>query len=236
MSHQEISNFILNQFRDVQRKKVTERERVKAVHVSDLTSPCMRRTWYNFGHPEITLSNGSICNFYLGILLHEQAILGKRNEIPVTGNIREMKPINISVINQDNFYDCVTGTIDDILEIKGTTVIVDKKTTNRIPEQPSEEYQTQINIYKLLLYINEKIEVKKGAILYLDKPSSFKETACYIFDLMDLGEIEKMVLNKLDEIKSKEEPDRVITFRCDYCPHLKICDPHQNGGFRKNNQ
>jgi len=234
MSHQEISEFITRQFRDVQEKKVTERERAKAIHVSDLTSPCMRRTWYNFRNPETELTLDSICNFYLGTLLHEQAVLGGRNEVPLAANINEMKPMNVSEIDKDNFLHCVTGTIDDILEINGRTVIVDKKTTNRIPEQPSDEYVTQINIYKLLLHINEKAEIKKGAILYLDKPSSFKETRCFVFDLMELGEIEKMVKYKLKEINSDTEPDRVITFRCDYCPHLKTCDPHQNGGARKN--
>jgi len=234
MSHQEISDFIIKQFRDVQKEKVSKRERSKAIHVSDLTSPCTRKTWYNFHSTEVPINLDSICNFYLGILLHEQAKLGKRNEVPVTANIREKKPVNVSEINQDNFYECVTGTIDDILEINGKTVIVDKKTTNRIPEQPSEEYQTQINIYKLLLYINEGIDVKKGAILYLEKPSSFKETACFVFDLMNLEEIERMVIYKLDELKSQTEPNRVITFRCDYCPHFKTCDPHQNGGGRKN--
>jgi len=233
MSNQEISDFITKQFREVQKKKVIARERTKAIHVSDLTSPCMRRTWYNFRRPEISLTMDSICNFYLGTLLHEQAVLGGRNEIPLSANITEMKPISATEINQENFNDCVTGTIDDILEINGKTVIVDKKTTNRIPERPSEEYVTQINIYKLLLYINEKIDVKKGAILYLDKPSSFKETKCFDFDLMGLEEIEKMVKNKLAEIKSETEPYRAITFRCDYCPHLKTCDPHQNGGTKK---
>ena len=80
---------------------------------------------------------------------------------------------------------------------------------------------------------DEKIDVKKGAILYLDKPSSFKETKCFDFDLMGLEEIAKIVRNKLAEIRSDIEPYRVITFRCDYCPHLKTCDPHQNGGSKK---
>ena len=231
MLYPEISRHIISQFKRVQEEKVSYNERSKAVHVSDLTPTCMRKSWYNFHQPDIPLDYYSISNFFLGTILHENVALGKRNEVTLSANIRNMQPIKENKIGKENFYDCVTGSIDDIIEFNGDTIIVDKKTTNRIPDDPSEEYVTQVNVYKLLLYINEGIEVKKGAILYLDKPSSFRDTRCFVFDLMGLKEIENTLVSKLDLLKSTSEPDRVITSMCDFCPHLKVCDPYQNGGF-----
>lgn len=231
MVYPEISRHIVSQFKRAQEEKISSNERSKAVHVSDLTPTCIRKSWYNFHQPDIPLDNGSICNFFLGTILHENIALGKRNEVTLSANIRSMKPIQENEIGTENFYDCITGSIDDIIELDGESIIVDKKTTNRIPDEPSAEYVTQVNVYKLLLYINEGIEVKKGSILYLDKPSSFRETKCFVFDLMGLTEIKNSVVSKLDQLKSASEPQRVITSLCDWCPHLKACDPYQNGGF-----
>ena len=233
MNEAEISNHIIEQFKRAQQDKVLSGERSDTVHVSQLTIPCMRKTWYDFHQEQKPLSYATICNFYLGIILHENISLGGRNEVPLSANIRTMKPIEIKDINKDNFYDCLAGIVDDILEINGEPVIVDKKTTNQIPEYSAEEYVAQINYYKLLLYIKEGVEVKTGAILYLDKSSSFKESKCFVFHLWSLKDIAEQVISKLDQLKCENEPERVITWRCDWCPHLKVCDPYENGGYRK---
>lgn len=225
----DISTQITQRFKNVQRQKVTSGKRSETVHVSHLTIPCMRKTWYDLNGPKLQLDDTSICNFFLGTILHENCSLGGRNEVPVSANIRTMQSVKPENIDVSNFYDCVTGTIDDIIELDdGQTILVDKKTCKQIPEEPSEDYKMQIYIYKLLLYINEGIDVKKGAILYLDKPSSFFESRCFVFDLLSIEEIRNIVLAKLDQIKSETPPERVITFRCDWCPHLKQCDPYQN--------
>jgi len=231
MDDEQTSNFIIDQFKKVQSNKVLNSERTRAVHVSNLTETCMRKSWYEFHQPELPIDYPSICNFFLGTILHENVELGERNEVPVSANLRTMEPMNAEEINEQNFYDCVTGTIDDLVDIDGETIIVDKKTANKIPEQPAPGYVLQINIYKLLLFINEKIEIKRGAILYLDKPSSFRESKCFVFDRMTLDEIKKMVVEKLDQLKMDSEPRRIVTSKCNWCPFLKICDPYANGGF-----
>jgi len=232
MDDEQTSNFIIDQFKKAQSDKVLDSERTRAVHVSNLTESCMRKTWYGFHQPELPVDYASICNFFLGTILHENVELGERNEVPVSANIRTMMPLKAGEINNQNFYDCITGTIDDLVDVDGETIIVDKKTANRIPEQPAPGYVLQINIYKLLLFINEKIEINRGAILYLDKPSSFLESKCFVFDLMSLDEIKKMVTEKLDQLKMDSEPRRIITDKCNWCPFLKMCDPYNNGGFK----
>lgn len=232
MDDEQTSNFIIGQFKKAQSDKVLSSERTHAVHVSNLTGSCMRKTWYEFHQPELPVDYPSICNFFLGTILHENVELGERNEVPVSANIRTMTPLKAGEINNQNFYDCITGTIDDLVDVDGETIIVDKKTANRIPEQPAPGYVLQINIYKLLLFINEKIEINRGAILYLDKPSSFRESKCFVFDLMSLDEIKEMVMEKLDQLKMNSEPRRIVTDKCNWCPFLKICDPYNNGGFK----
>lgn len=232
MDDEHTSNFIIDQFKKAQSDKVLSSERTYAVHVSNLTGACMRKPWYEFHQPEQPVDYASICNFFLGTILHENVELGERNEVPVSANIRTMTPINAGEINDENFYDCITGTIDDLVDVDGETIIVDKKTANRIPEQPAPVYVIQINIYKLLLHINEKIEINRGAILYLDKPSSFRESKCFVFDLMSLDEIKKMITDKLDQLKMDSEPRRIVTDKCNWCPFLKTCDPYNNGGFK----
>ena len=197
MDDEHASNFIIDQFKKAQSDKVLNSERTHAVHVSNLTGSCMRKPWYEFHQPEMPVDYSAICNFFLGTILHENVELGERNEVPVSANIRTMKPIKVGEINKENFYDCITGTIDDLVDVDGETMIVDKKTANRIPERPSPGYVLQINIYKLLLHINENIEIKRGAILYLDKPSSFRESKCFVFDLMGLDEIKKQLPRSL---------------------------------------
>jgi len=206
MNEDEISDHIVEQFKNAQKDKVLNGKRSNTVHVSHLTIPCMRKTWYDFHQPQKPLSYTTICNFYLGTILHENISLGGRNEVPLAANIKTMKHVNVDDVGEDNFYDCLTGTADDILEIGGETVIVDKKTTNKLPDYPEEEHVTQINYYKLLLSICEGIEVKKGAVLYLDKPSSFKESKCFVFHLWSLNDIKEQVIAPREIFSCKMVP------------------------------
>ena len=181
----EAKDEIIKLFKDLQKRKVKSGSRSKSIHVSDLTSHCLRKTWYNFNLPKYkrTLTDADIANFFLGRIVHENTSLSKRNEVSVAGNVRKMEAVKSRDIGSHNFYDCVTGTIDDICEINGETYIVDKKTARYIPKEPDEGYVIQINIYKLLLYLTEGIEVNKGAILYLSKTDSFQKPVCYDFNL-----------------------------------------------------
>ena len=124
----DIANEVIEKFKEVQRKKVLGDYRSPTVHVSHLTQPCIRRSWYDFHEPPTKPDYSSICNFFAGTILHENAPLSKRNEVPLGANIRTMKPIKSKEVTDLNKYDCVTGTVDDIIEREGDIVIIDKKT------------------------------------------------------------------------------------------------------------
>jgi len=110
MYDEQTSNFIIDQFKKAQSGKVLNSERTRAIHVSNLTGSCMRKSWYEFHQSEMPIDYPSICNFFLGTILHENVELGERNEVPVSANIRTMTPLKAGEINDQNFYDCITGS------------------------------------------------------------------------------------------------------------------------------
>ena len=224
----DIAENVINRFKAVQKKKVTGEYRAPTVHVSHLVGECMRKPWYDFHEEKPPLDYSSICNFFAGTILHENAPLSKRNEVPLGANIRTMKPIKSEDVNDTNLFDCVTGTVDDIIEFEGDIIITDKKTCKAVKKEPDESYITQINIYKLLLWINEGIEADYGSIIYLNKVTSFKDPQCFVFKLKSIEAIEKDIIQKLDQLKCKDPPERVTSWKCNWCEFAKICDPPIN--------
>ena len=125
---------------------------------------------------------------------------------------------------KNNFYQCVQGTMDDLIEIDDELIIADKKTTrDSIPREAPIKYKWQMNIYKLLYFINHKIEIKKAGLIYIDKSSGWKHFRTIVFDLLPIEEIRDYVLDKLKVISQDEAPDRVETYLCNFCPFRKEC-------------
>ncbi len=229
---------VIKRFKDAQRKVVTQGKRSKTVHASHLTGECILKTWYEFRNEPEPLTAQTISNFYLGQIVHSNSSLGKKNEIHYGANIRTMKPIETKEINQNNLFDCVTGTCDDLIEWEGDMVIADKKTWSslkinyregsyekREKTEPDQNYINQLNIYKLLIYICDGVEATKGVLLYLDKATSFKDPMPFVFNLKPVDEIRSWVIGRLDKLRQLVEPEKTITKYCNYCPFLKICDP-----------
>jgi len=230
---------IVRRFKEAQKQLVTGEKRSRTVHASHITGDCMRKSWYDFREKPEPLSAESIANFYVGQLLHKATPLAKKNEIKYSVNVRTMKPIDVKDINEYNMFDCVTGTPDDLVEWEGDLVIADKKTWTSLKinhrdggsyskkelTEPDAGYVNQLNIYKLLIYIRDNIQAKKGVLLYLDKAISFKNPEYFVFNLKPVDEIRTWVIDRLDKIKQLVEPDRVISKYCNYCPHKKVCSP-----------
>ena len=230
---------VVRRFKEAQKVVVTQEKRSKTVHASHLTGECILRTWYEFREKPEPLDAKTIANFYVGQILHKNAPLGKKNEVHYACNIRTMKPILTKDIVETNIFDCVTGTADDLIEFEGNLIIADKKTWSslkinykaggsyekREKTVADQGYMNQLNIYKLLIYITEGVEAKKGVLLYLDKATSFKDPLPFVFDLKPVDEIRTWVLGRLDKLRQQIEPERTITKYCNYCPFLKICDP-----------
>lgn len=234
-----IGEELIKRFKEAQKQLVTGEKRSRTVHASHITGACMRRSWYEFREKPEPLTAQSISNFFVGQLLHRMTPLAKKNEVKFSANIRTMKPIDVKDINENNLFDCVTGTADDLIEFEGDLIIADKKTWSSLKinykrggvyekkelVEPDENYVNQLNIYKLLIYICDGVQAKKGGLLYLDKATSFNEPIPFVFDLKPVDEIRAWVIDRLDKLRQLVEPDRVITKYCNYCPFKKICAP-----------
>jgi len=185
----------------------------KSIHVSDLTQDCTRKAAYRLRGFELEpLSFKQAVPLVHGTALHEKVNLGGQNEIKIA-----------TVIN-DNL---IKGTIDDIIEIDDELIIIDKKTTAKsIPKKIPSQYQWQLNIYKLLYYMEKGIEIKRGAVVWIDKSSGWKNHRTSIINLLPIKKIFTYVRSKLQLLEGKALPPRVVTPLCEYCPFFKRCKPY----------
>lgn len=206
-----------------------KQESRKNIHVSDLVSDCMRKPWYRLrGFEEDKKTFAQALPLVHGTMLHECVDLGGiEHEVSLAANIDKMKPAGYTNARRKaNYYDIVQGAMDDLVEIDDELIICDKKTTRQIPKEISLQYKTQLNIYKLLYYINNDIDVKKGAIIYIDKTTAWNKHKTIVFDLLDIGEIKQFVLDRLALLERQQLPPRKESFLCHWCPFIDECKPN----------
>ena len=192
----------------------------KGIHVSDLTQDCTRKAAYRLrGFEPEPLSFKQAVPLVHGTALHEKVNLGGKNEVPVKADF---------CLPEKGFLSTtVEGTIDDIIEIDDELIICDKKTTAKsIPGKIPSQYQWQLNIYKLLYFMQEDIDIKRGAVVWIDKSSGWKNHRTSIINLLPNKKIDTYVRSKLALLIRKPLPQRVVTPLCEYCPFFKRCKPY----------
>lgn len=197
----------------------------KSIHVSDLTSECMRKAWYRLNDHAIDLRDfKKSLPLVHGTALHEVCNLGGlEHELSMFCNVKTGK---IKTDN-DSLFDCVKGSMDDLVEIDGELFICDKKTTKKsIPKEAPDTYKTQMNIYKLLYYITTGVEIERACIVYIDKSSAWERHKTRCFELLPIEEIRKFVLDKLQVLDVDTPPKKVVTFLCPWCSYYTECNPN----------
>ena len=202
----------------------------KSIHVSDLTSDCMRKAWYRLNDHAIDLRDfKKSLPLVHGTALHEVCNLGGlEHELSMFVNVKTGK----IKTDSDSLFDCVKGSMDDLVEIDGELFICDKKTTKKsIPKEAPDTYKTQMNIYKLLYYITTGVEIERACIVYIDKSSAWERHKTRCFDLLPLDEIRKFVVDKLVQLDTKVAPVKVPTYLCPWCSYVTECNPQGYGRF-----
>lgn len=197
----------------------------KAIHVSDLTSDCMRKAWYRLNDYARDLKDfKKSLPLAHGTALHNIINLGGvEHELSMFCNIKEMS----TIVEGEKITNCVKGSMDDLIEIDDELIICDKKTTKKsIPREVSEQYKAQMNIYKLLYFITTGVEVKRAAIVYIDKSSAWERHKTRVFDLEPIENIRKFVLDKLQVLDTDSPPPKVVTFLCPWCDYYTECNPN----------
>lgn len=197
----------------------------KSIHVSDLTSECMRKAWYRLNDYAVDLKDfKKSLPLVHGTALHDVCNLGGvEHELSMFCNIKK----NRTKIDADNIYECVKGSMDDLVEIDGELIICDKKTTKKsIPREVPDNYKAQMNIYKLLYFITTGVEIERACIIYIDKSSAWERHKTRCFDLKPVEEIRKYVLDKLQVLNTEIPPEKVVTFLCPWCSYYTECNPN----------
>ena len=205
--------------------KCADEPRRKSIHVSDLTSECMRKAWYRLNDHAVDLRDfKKSLPLVHGTALHEVCNLGGvEHELSMFCNIKKGRAKE----DADSLYDCVKGSMDDLVEIDDELIICDKKTTKKsIPREVPDNYKAQMNIYKLLYYIATGVEIERACIIYIDKSSAWERHKTRCFDLKPIEEIRKFVLDKLKVLDVKTPPPKVVTFLCPWCSYYTECNPN----------
>ena len=223
--------------------KGMETPRLKCIHVSDLIKPCMRLVTYNnMGEPAKTAQDiksmfigqaiHTITDLSTNIIDHEKLLLydwvNDKGYTGPTGTDIKMRP-----------WDFIAGSIDDIVDVDGEPVIVDKKTTGSIEyfhsrtATANEGHRLQINCYGVLLEKCYGIKVKKGCVMYIpnsvSKDNSIKnEPIAHAFNLTKPEETLNMMKTNAAIIKDAMTkhtlPGRTKNFLCDgMCPYAVKC-------------
>lgn len=209
-------------YKNFLRKKVESGSRRHGIHVSDLVSECLRKPWYRMAGLEKQIDEDSVTAFYYGTTIHESFNgMFEVMEFPLY-----VDPFQDIALDEDykpeNKFHAVSGSLD---AIANNDTIVDFKTCSKLPSSPSIQYMDQINFYSYMYFTHTGIEIKKGAILYLEKSSGFKNYKVLEFNLNDPETNRLIMCKRITEIETDEPPVRVPTPLCTVCPFLESCKP-----------
>lgn len=203
-----------------------DEDRGDSVHVTEIVYDCLRKPYYDRLLKEKLasidddispkgLSEDTILTFWIGKKLHEMPI----SNFTVGDVLAHELPVGL----ED--YD-VVGSIDEIVELEGNIIIVDKKTTRRPVSSPYSHHIKQVEMYSVLLNETYGIRANMGAIIYIDV--SNKKVQVYTFRLGHnydsvLREIKTKAMALKRAIEKKELPPANVSWLCNYCAWFERC-------------
>ena len=181
-----------------------------------------------------------------GQMLHKVIKLAEENnEIPlisnwIDGGVNRLAGDKEEIMRliKGKEWDFLTGTIDDLVYVKGEPIICDKKTTGSIDYfkkfgKPSDSHKEQINMYRVLLKKCLNIDAKWGANIYISNcitPDDKSRDAPIIipYRLDEVEKTEKIMIERCKKIKDYMEkkiiPDGTKNYLCDgMCNYASRC-------------
>jgi len=230
---------------------VLNTDRINCIHVSDLISPCNRKVVYSKIWPEEWMSTNSesIKSLFFGQLLHKAIKLDKRNEVQIVWDwVKDTTNVEMEDI-KDKPWDNISGSIDDIVNVKGEDVLVDMKTTGSIDYfksvasgrfKKNEGHVAQLNMYRVLYYKLKNIDIKWGVNIYIDNCVSkeTKEKPITIpFKLEKMEITEALMKERSQKIKDFMTkgvlPERTKNYLCDgMCDYATKCFTDDRTSFK----
>jgi len=199
------------------------KEELRGIQVTDICYDCMRRAYYQVLYREKGeegykgMRESDWLKVWIGKKLHET-------------DFSDIHELNVNAFG-------VHGRIDEILVNNDAVVIVDKKTSRKIPAKPYEHHVKQVKYYALLLKNSEVWEMLRGkkfygAILYIDVAEGLSDV--FVFPVNpEEAFLEREIQKKVEILKrafaEKKPPEAKSGWICDYCDFLYHCVCDVNG-------
>jgi CRISPR/Cas system-associated exonuclease Cas4 (RecB family) len=188
---------------------------------------CLRKQFYMYT-VEAKPDPEKLAVFATGKGIHVAVAEALRKSGIVTVDAEEY-PVELKISDEVR----LTGRVDVLLvELDGTKVVVEVKSTSRMPESPHETHILQLQTYL------HSMSLPRGFLLYWDKRTG--ETRAYRVD-RDEGSLQKIGERAIllhEHLKSGRPPfkEAVVENRyweCDFCEYYDICAPFVLGGIAK---
>lgn len=188
------------------------KQKREGLHVTHLVYSCLRRgywMWKEGRQDEVeNLDGKKILTFWIGKKIHEMPLTNK-HEYKLKYNRGGLE---------------LEGTADEILESDDIVIVIDKKTTTKLPTSIYLQHQKQIEFYCAMM--SEELKNRKviGAVLYID--INEKNIAVFPFTV-NIAKAKEELDSRLDAMilaeRSKTVPDSEYSWLCNYCPFLVAC-------------
>ena len=212
----EIKEAVTDSFMKSLHKIRHKEERESCIHVSALTSDCMRKNYYMHYTNELGLNLMDLEGFLkttYGTIIHNAIILSDMNEI------------KMSIVTRKGTK--ITGRADDIIKIKDKVILVDKKTTRNLLRSAYDNHWTQVFYYGALI----DIPIDYVAICYINL-AEVSLPQIFVKKMPNKEEILKEIEEKADKLQSyidkKELPPKTRSWWCKYCDHIDNCSGDVN--------
>lgn len=186
-----------------------EPESLDGIFVTDLVYDCLRYVWFRkklFGLGK-ALSENEILTLWVGKKLHET---------PLSSN----HEVSLEAFG-------VRGRIDEIVEIDGEKVIVEKKTTKNLPSKPYPHHIKQVEYYSVLWFEVKKEVISKGAVIYICLNEKTKKLKPFVFSLRPLSVVKQEMLEKVRKLskalEETEPPAPQPNWYCEFCEYFEFC-------------
>jgi hypothetical protein len=180
---------------------------------------CLRKQFYDFVSPKPPTPE-ELALFATGKGIHETVAEALRKSGLVKVDQVEM-PVTLNLSSEVS----LSGRVDIILaEMSGKRVIVEVKSSSRLPDQPHENHTMQLQTYL------HALNLELGLLLYWDKRTGQLASFRVERDASWLKRIGERTFMLDAHLRVKKAPFREAFFtgkywECDYCPYLAECDP-----------
>ena len=233
-----IADYVVDSFHTAQDKLLRQNtgSSIKTMHVSDLVSPCLRKSYYQRLYPMYEMTDDMRSILFHGTVVHEHSKLAPFHEITMCYDVTKdlaYPPEDVKQMDDKQREGIISGTVDDVVKYGDHYVICDKKTYNSkgyTKKEVDPSHALQVNIYNVLLTEAYNITAKYGCVLYLDKMKDLKELPM-VFELDPLDEVKEFMRSAYNKLSDVRPPEGEICFLCNgknklgkiYCNYLDQC-------------